>query len=47
MNLFAKQKYRRRHREQTQGCQWGKGSGVNWETEIDVYINMLLILCIE
>ena len=27
--------------------QCGKGGGVNWKAEIDVYINMLLILCIE
>ena len=37
MNLFAKQKYRLRCREQMYGCQGGRGSGMNWVIEIDIY----------
>ena len=32
MNLFAKQKYRHRHREQTYGHQGGKGGGIDGDT---------------
>ena len=35
---------RDRHRDQTYGHQGGKG-GMTWETEIDLYI--LMILCIK
>ena len=38
MNLFAKQKYRHRHREQTYGYQAEeRGGGMNWEVGIYVY----------
>ena len=44
MNLFAKWKYRHRHREQTYGHQGGKvRGGMNWETGIDIY----KLLCIK
>ena len=37
-NLFTKQKYSHRYREQTYGCQEGKsGGGLNWEIVIDIY----------
>ena len=32
MNLFSKQKQTHRHREETDGCQWGEVGGVmDWE----------------
>ena len=37
MNLLAEQKYRQRCRELTYGYQGGKGTGMNWETGIDLY----------
>ena len=38
MNLFAKQKYRHRHREQTYGYQAEeRGCGINWEVGIYIY----------
>ena len=37
MNLFAKQKYRLRCKEQMYGCQDGEGSGMNWVIGIDIY----------
>ena len=44
MNLFAKQKQRHRRREQTYGCQGGKGGGgMNWEIGIDIYT----LICIK
>ena len=44
MNLFAKQKYRHRYREQTYGYQGGEGAdGMNWEIRIDIYT----LLCIK
>ena len=44
MNLFAKQKYRHRCREQTYGYQGGKGGGgMNWDIRIDTYT----LLCIK
>ena len=37
MNLFARQKWRRRCREQAYGYQGGRdGGGVTWETGIDL-----------
>ena len=39
MYLFTKQKQSHRCRKQTCGYPGGtKGGGVNWETEIDIYI---------
>jgi len=43
MNLFSKQKQRHRCREQTYGYQAGRGSGMNWEVETDIYT----LLCIK
>ena len=51
MNLFARQKYRHRRREQTYGHQGGKsgcrgvgrGGGMNWEIGIDIYT----LICIK
>ena len=38
MNLFTKQKYSHRYREQTFGYQEGKSGGrLNWEMVIDIY----------
>ena len=38
MNLFTKQKYSHRYREQTYGYQEGKSGGrLNWEIVIDIY----------
>ena len=50
MNQFAGQKLRPRCREQTYGHQGGKaaagggGSGMNWETGIDMYTLMCIKL---
>ena len=41
MNLFAKQKYRHKHREQMYGYQGGREVGMNWETGIDIYTLVL------
>ena len=44
IKLFAKQKQRCRHREQTYGHQGEKGKGgMNWEIRIDIYT----LLCIK
>ena len=47
MNWSARQKSRRRCREQTYGHQGGKagggGDGMNWEIGIDIYI----LVCIK
>ena len=46
MILFARKKYRRRHRKQIRRCQGRKGGGgVKWGTGIDTYT--VLILCIK
>ena len=42
MNLFAKQKFRHRCREQIYEYQGGRG-GINWKIGIDIYI----LLCIK
>ena len=36
-HLFTKQQQSRRCRKQTYGYQEGKGGGINWEIEIDIY----------
>ena len=39
INLFAKQKQRRSHREQMYGLQGEQGCDeINWENGVDVYI---------
>ena len=38
VNLFAKQKYRQRHREQAYGHQGGRLGGMNWEIGVDMHI---------
>ena len=49
MNLFARQKYRYRRREQMYGHQGGKearmggGDVMNWEMGIDIY----MLICIK
>ena len=51
MNLFARQKWRHRCREQMYGHQggestvegWGGGGGMNWEIGIDIYT----LICIK
>ena len=43
MNLFAKQKWRRRCREQTYGPRGERGGGMNWKIGIDIYT----LLCIK
>ena len=37
MNLFAQQKQNQMCRKQIYGYQQGKGGGINWEVEIDIY----------
>ena len=37
MNLFAQQKQSHMCRKQIYGYQQGKGGGINWEIEIDIY----------
>ena len=47
MNQFARQKKRHRCREQTYGHQageaGGRGGGMNWEIEIDIYT----LICVK
>ena len=43
MTLFAKQKWRHRYRGQMCGDQGRMESGMNWETEINIYT----LLCIK
>ena len=43
-NLFAKQEYRHRHREQMYGHQEGRGGGVHWENGIDIHPLLLILV---
>ena len=37
MNLFTKEKQTQGLRKQTYGYQMGRGGGINWEFEIEIY----------
>ena len=43
VNLFAKQKYRQRHREQAYGYQGGRLGGMNWEIGVDMHTTVYKI----